>query len=82
MLYVINGKYYMLRNREYVQVDVELKDNELSIKPNRENVIEINDDVKAKSVLTDELIENLKEDSKKEQYLKSSTYNRKNKFDL
>ena len=82
MLYIINGKYYMLRNREYVQVDVELKNNELSIKPNRGYDIEINDNVKAKSILTDELIKNLKEDSNKEEYLKSSTYNRKNKFEL
>ena len=25
MLYLINDKYYMLRNREYVKVDIELK---------------------------------------------------------
>lgn len=60
MLYLIDNKYYMLRNREYVKVDVELLDGELSIKPNRSDVIEVNDGVKAKSVLIDKIIEDLK----------------------
>lgn len=60
MLYVIDGKYYMLRNREYVKVDTELKGNELSIKPDRNNVIEANDSVKAKGVLIDEVIKKMK----------------------
>lgn len=60
MLYVIDGKYYMLRNREYVKVDTELKGNELSIKPDRQNVIEANDSVKAKGVLIDEIIKKMK----------------------
>lgn len=60
MLYLIDGKYYMLRNREYVKVDTELKGNELSIKPDRQNVIEANDSVKAKGVLIDEIIKKMK----------------------
>lgn len=72
MLYVIDGKYYMLRNREYVKVDTELKGNELSIKPDRNNVIEANDSVKAKGVLIDEVIKKMKT---------SLSDNSKNKYD-
>lgn len=64
MLYKINNKYYMLRNREYVEVDIELKDNEFNIKPKRENVIEVSDNVKAKGVLIDKIIEELKKKDK------------------
>ena len=64
MLYKINNKYYMLRNREYVEVDIELKDNEFNIKPKRENVIEVSDNVKAKGVLIDKIIEELKKNNK------------------
>lgn len=60
MLYVINGKYYMLRNREYVKVDLKLDDNELSIKPDRTDVIEKNNDIKVKKVLIDDIIRELK----------------------
>jgi len=60
MLYVIDGKYYMLRNREYVKVDTELKGNELSIKPDRKNVIEANESVKARGVLIDDIIKEKK----------------------
>jgi hypothetical protein len=64
MLYKINDKYYMLRNREYVEVDIELKDNEFNVKPKRENVIEVNDNVKAKGILIDKIIEDLKKNGK------------------
>lgn len=64
MLYKINDKYYMLRNREYVEVDIELKDNEFNVKPKRENVIEVNDNVKAKGILINKLIEDLKKKGK------------------
>lgn len=60
MLYVINGKYYMLRNREYVKVDLKLDDNELSIKPDRTDVIEKNNDIKVKKVLIDDIVRELK----------------------
>lgn len=73
MLYLIKDNYYMLRNREYVKVDVELKNNELSIKPNRHFVIEAGDNVKAKGILIDDLIKDLKRKD-------SSTFGR-NKFD-
>lgn len=64
MLYKINDKYYMLRNREYIEVDIELKDNEFNVKPKRENVIEVNDSVKAKGILIDKIIEDLKKNGK------------------
>ena len=78
MLYLINDKYYMLRNREYVRVGVELRSGELSIKPDRSDVIEINDNVKAKGVLVDNIIKDLQN--------KESSHNRdnsrKNKYDM
>lgn len=67
MLYLIDGKYYMLRNREYVLVDVELTGNEFSIKPNRDNVIEMDDKVKAKPVLMEEVIKKKKASSNSKQ---------------
>ena len=75
MLYIINGKYYMLRNREYVSVNVELKNNELSIAPNRNDTIELSDNIKFKSISIEDVIKKLQikeqeEDSKykKKQY--------------
>lgn len=60
MLYQKDGKYYMLRNREYIEVEVTLKDNELNIKPSKNrDVIEKNDNVKIKGVLIDEVIKEL-----------------------
>lgn len=79
MLYLINDKYYMLRNREYVKVDVELRNGELSIKPDRSDVIERDDNVKAEGVLTDKIIEKLK----KRDYSRSISDNtRRNKYDM
>lgn len=60
MLYIINGEYYMLRNREYVSVDINLSGNEFSITPNRNKVIESSGNVKVKSVLMDDVIKELK----------------------
>ena len=60
MLYQKDGKYYMLRNREYIEVEVTLKDNELNIKPSKNrNVIENDGNVKIKGVLIDEVIKEL-----------------------
>ena len=60
MLYQKDGKYYMLRNREYIEVEVTLKDNELNIKPSKNrDVIEKNDNIKIKGVLIDEVIKEL-----------------------
>lgn len=59
MLYMIDGKYYMLRNREYVKVDIKFDNNELSIKPDRNSVIEDNN-VKAKKVLIDNIVKDMK----------------------
>lgn len=71
MLYLINNDYYMFRNREYVKVDIELKNNELSIKPNRKEVIEANDNVKAKGVLIDKIIKDLKSKESSPSYERS-----------
>lgn len=76
MLYKINGEYYMLRNREYIKVDIKLEDNNLIIKPDRTNVIEDNGNVKAKGILIDAIGEELK---KSKQNL--DTFERKNKYD-
>lgn len=62
MLYIINGKYYMLRNREYVSVDVKLSDNAIDIKPNRDSVIEPTNEIKVKSVSIDDVIKKLKKE--------------------
>lgn len=78
MLYLINDKYYMLRNREYVKVDVELRSGELSIKPDRSDVIEINDNVKAKGILVDNIIKELR--NKESSRDRDNT--RKNKYDM
>lgn len=78
MLYLINDKYYMLRNREYVKVDVELRSGELSIKPDRSDVIEVNDNVKAKGVLVDNIIKDLQ--NRESSHDRDNT--RKNKYDM
>lgn len=76
MLYIINGKYYMLRNREYVAVDIELKENELSIKPNRHDVIEYTKDLKVRHILIDDVIKKLqKQEFKKESSEPKKKYN-------
>lgn len=79
MLYLIDDKYYMLRNREYVKVNVELQNGELSIRPDRSDVIEANDNVKIKSISIDNLIKTLK--SKESLYNNSNDKPRK-KYDM
>lgn len=79
MLYKIDGKYYMLRNREYVEVDIKLDNNELNIKPKRENVIENNDNIKARGILIEKVIEDLK---KKQSSSKTDNSKQKNKYDI
>lgn len=60
MLYQKDGKYYMLRNREYIEVEVTLKENELNIKPSKNrNVIENDGNVKVKGVLINDIIKEL-----------------------
>ena len=79
MLYLIDNEYYMLRNREYVKVDVELKAGELNIKPNRKYVVEANSDVKAHGILIDDVITLLR--NKKPSNNDSNDTNRK-KYDM
>lgn len=78
MLYKINGKYYMLRNREYVEVDIKLENNELNIKPKRENVIE-NNNIVAKGILIEQIIKDL---SKNEEHNDNSDTKSKKKYDI
>lgn len=78
MLYKINGKYYMLRNREYVEVDIKLENNELNIKPKRENVIE-NNNVVAKGILIEQIIKDL---SKNKEHNDNSDTKSKKKYDI
>lgn len=76
MLYIINGKYYMLRNREYVAVNVKLTDNELSIAPDRKDVIEYTKDLKVRHILIDDIIKKLKKEGfKKESTETNKKYN-------
>lgn len=76
MLYIINGKYYMLRNREYVAVNVKLTDNELSITPDRKDVIEYTKDLKVRHILIDDVIKKLKKEGfKKESTETNKKYN-------
>ena len=42
MLYIINNKYYMYRDRKYIEVDVELSNKEINITPKKSSVIEDN----------------------------------------
>ena len=60
MLYIIDGRYYMLRNREYVSVDVKLSDNAIDIKPNRDSVIEPTNEIKVKGISIDDVIKKIK----------------------
>ena len=78
MLYKINGKYYMLRNREYVEVDVKLENNELNIKPKRENVIE-NNNIVAKGILIEQIIKDL---SKNKEHNDNNDTKSKKKYDI
>ncbi len=76
MLYIINGKYYMLRNREYVAVNVKLTDNELSITPDRKDVIEYTKNLKVRHILIDDVIKKLKKEGfKKESTETNKKYN-------
>lgn len=76
MLYIIDGKYYMLRNREYVQADVELNNNEIHIKPNRNNTIETNSNIKVTSISIEDVIKKLKkEDSSNDSKNNKHKYN-------
>ena len=77
MLYIINNEYYMLRNREYVLVNVELKDNELIIKPNRSKVIEANSDKSFNGVMIDDIIKKLQNKKHSEERLENIKHKKK-----
>lgn len=79
MLYLKDDKYYMLRNREYVKVSVELSNGELSIKPDRSDVIEANDNVKVKSIKIEDVIEKLKDENNR---YDTQNNTRRKKYDM
>lgn len=58
MLYIINNKYYMYRDRKYIEVDVKLSNKEINITPKKSSIIEDNN-IKAKTISIDDLIKKL-----------------------
>lgn len=72
MLYIINNKYYMYRDRKYIEVDVELSNKEINITPKKSSVIEDNN-IKAKAISIDDVIKKLS----KENLLSSNSENRR-----
>ena len=58
MLHFIDGKYYIYRDRKYIEVDVQLMNNELNITPKKDSIIEDNN-VKSKMVSLDDIIKKL-----------------------
>lgn len=72
MLYIINNKYYMYRDRKYIEVDVELSNKEINITPKKSSVIEDNN-IKAKAISIDDVIKKLS----KENSLSSNSENRR-----
>lgn len=62
MLYIINNKYYMYRDRKYIEVDVKLSNKEINITPKKDSVIEDND-IKAKAISIDDVIKKLSKEN-------------------
>lgn len=62
MLYIINNKYYMYRDRKYIEVDVKLSNKEINITPKKDSVIEDND-IKAKAISIDDIIKKLSKEN-------------------
>lgn len=54
MLYVINDKHYIKVGRKFILVDIEYKNNDIVLKPNRTNFIEDNGKVKYKTQVVDD----------------------------
>lgn len=62
MLYIINNKYYMYRDRKYIEVDVELSNKEINITPKKSSVIEDNN-INAKAISIDDVIKKLSKEN-------------------
>lgn len=62
MLYIINNKYYMYRDRKYIEVDVKLSNKEINITPKKDSVIEDNN-IKAKAISIDDVIKKLSKEN-------------------
>ena len=82
MLYLIDNEYYMLRNREYVLVDVKLNNNELVITPNRSKVIEANGDRSFNGVLIDDIIKKLQNKTNSEKRLEVESKHKKKQYNM
>ena len=73
MLHFIDGKYYIYRDRKYIEVDVQLMNNELNITPKKDSIIEDNN-VKSKMVSLDDIIKKL---SKQNSLISSDSDNKR-----
>ena len=73
MLHFINGKYYIYRDRKYIEVDVQLINNELNITPKKDSVIEDNN-IQSKMVSLDDIIKKL---SKQNSLISSDSDNKR-----
>ena len=62
MLYIINNKYYMYRDRKYIEVDVELSNKEINSTPKKSSVIEDNN-INAKAISIDDVIKKLSKEN-------------------
>lgn len=62
MLYIINNKYYMYRDRKYIEVDVKLSNKEINITPKKSSVIEDNN-INAKAISIDDVIKKLSKEN-------------------
>ena len=62
MLYIINNKYYMYRDRKYIEIAVELSNKEINITPKKSSVIEDNN-IKAKAISIDDVIKKLSKEN-------------------
>lgn len=73
MLHFIDGKYYIYRDRKYIEVDVQLMNNELNITPKKDSVIEDNN-IKSTMISLDDIIKKL---SKEKSLISSNSDNKR-----
>ena len=59
MLYKINNDYYIRVGRKYIKVDVVVKSNNVTLKPNNKYVIEDNKSLKVSEVAFDDSFKKL-----------------------
>lgn len=59
MLYKINNDYYIRVGRKYIKVDIVVKNNNVTLKPNNKYVIEDNKSLKVSEVAFDDSFKKL-----------------------